>query len=149
MALVDFSLGDVGNLFTSIREAVTGKKLLDPNEQAQTLLQLQQLEQALAQGQIEINKVEAASPNWFVAGWRPGIGWVAALSLFLMYVPKAIVLTVVWTIQCYDLLHNNIMATIPAFPDLGAMDIIGLVGSLLGIAGMRSVEKIMGKQDNH
>src|SRR5258707_13172123 len=34
------------------------------------------------QGQLEINKQEAASTNWFVAGWRPAVGWVCVLGLF-------------------------------------------------------------------
>ena len=31
--------------------------------------------QELAKGQIEVNKMEAASSNMFVAGWRPAGGW--------------------------------------------------------------------------
>ena len=27
-------------------------------------------------GQIEINKVEAASSSLFIGGWRPAVGWV-------------------------------------------------------------------------
>ena len=31
---------------------------------------------ALVQGQLDINKVEAANPSVFVSGWRPFVGWV-------------------------------------------------------------------------
>lgn len=31
--------------------------------------------------QIEINKVEAASSNLFVAGWRPACGWLGVFGL--------------------------------------------------------------------
>ena len=31
--------------------------------------------QELAKGQLEVNKVEAASASLFVAGWRPAVGW--------------------------------------------------------------------------
>ena len=50
----------------------------------------------LVQGQLEINKVEAASPSVFVSGWRPFIGWVCGaacawnwigLPILRMYVP--------------------------------------------------------------
>src|SRR5687767_13919552 len=34
-----------------------------------------------ALSQIEVNKVEAGSTNWFVAGWRPACGWIGALAL--------------------------------------------------------------------
>lgn len=30
--------------------------------------------------QIEVNKIEAAHPSVFVAGWRPFIGWVGGVS---------------------------------------------------------------------
>ena len=30
--------------------------------------------QELAKGQLEVNKVEAASKSMFVAGWRPAVG---------------------------------------------------------------------------
>jgi len=32
MGLINFSLGDIGNLFTDIREAITGKGIEDPNK---------------------------------------------------------------------------------------------------------------------
>lgn len=149
MALVDFSLGDIGNVLTSAREAITGKKIEDPLEAAKIDLQLEQLENALKLGQIEINKEEAKSKNWFVAGWRPAIGWVAAISLALMYIPKAVVITTIWTIKCYMILSHNIKADIPIFPDLGVADVIGLVLSMLGIAGMRTYEKSKNVQDRH
>lgn len=147
MGLLDFNLADVGSLFTSAREAITGKRILDPNEQAKVDLQLAQLEQALKTGQIEINKIEAAHKSLFVAGWRPAIGWVAAISLFLMYVPKALVMTGIWTIQCYEILdHATEMSAVslPNFPELGTADIIGLVVSMLGMAGFRTFEKKIG-----
>lgn len=35
----------------------------------------------LAVGQLDINKVEAASTDRFVAGWRPFVGWVCGVGL--------------------------------------------------------------------
>lgn len=32
-------------------------------------------------GQLAINQAEAANPNLFVAGWRPGVGWVCVVAL--------------------------------------------------------------------
>ena len=65
----------------------------DPEMQAKEMLKLSELAQKgdlaelnahvkLLSGQIEINKIEAASSNWFVAGWRPFVGWVCGVSLF-------------------------------------------------------------------
>lgn len=35
---------------------------------------------SLVQGQLEVNKVEAANPSVLVSGWRPFIGWVAGVA---------------------------------------------------------------------
>ena len=145
MGLVDFSLGDVGSLFTGIREAITGEKIKDPVEVAKIELQLTALEQRLTEGQIEVNKIEASSAHWFVASWRPAIGWVAVSALFFMYTVKAFVMTAIWTYQCFVLINSNdIFVQLPIFPELGAMDIIGLVASMLGIAGLRTYDKYKG-----
>jgi hypothetical protein len=64
----------------------------DPVKQSEEMRKLEQLRQGgdIAQlnaqvqlmiGQIEINKVEAASSNWFVSSWRPFIGWICGLAL--------------------------------------------------------------------
>jgi hypothetical protein len=144
MGLLDFSLSDLGGVITGVREAITGEKIKDPVEMAKVELQLRQIETALKSGQLEINKIEAGHPSIFVAGWRPAIGWVAAGSLALMYIPKAIVMTFIWTYKCYVLLSEDINAVIPDFPNLGTMEIIGLVASMLGVAGMRSYDKLKG-----
>lgn len=44
-----------------------------------TLAEKQAHEQIIAQ--IDVNKTEAASANWFVASWRPGAGWVCVLAM--------------------------------------------------------------------
>jgi hypothetical protein len=106
----------------------------------------------LAKGQENINAVEAASPSRWVAGWRPAIGWVCAVALALVYWPKAILLTTVWAWQCYAIIHiaTDPMAIIlPAFPDLGVKELMGLLSSMLGIAWMRTYEKKNGVVDKH
>ena len=54
--------------------------------------------------QAEINLADAKSNSWFQANWRPGIGWVGAVSLALMYIPKAVVMTYIWTYQAFTML---------------------------------------------
>src|SRR5438067_7973726 len=51
-----------------------------------TLAQNGELEQLhaetqLAQGQIDVNKIEAGNDDRFVSGWRPYVGWVCGTSL--------------------------------------------------------------------
>jgi len=100
--------------------------------------------------QIAVNAEEAKSPNWFVAGWRPGVGWVCVIALALTYIPKAVVLTVFWAYQAYiTLAHPEVkIAALPAFPDLGVTDLLGLLGAILGIGAMRTVEKVKDAESN-
>jgi len=144
MGLLDFNLSDVGSILTSAREAITGEKIKDPTELAKLDLQLQQLQNDLTKGQLKINEEEAKSPMLFVAGWRPAVGWVGVISLFVMYVPKALVMTFVWCYTVYLTYHPEIIATVPdlpIFPDMGNADIIGLLLSILGVGAMRSYDK--------
>lgn len=97
----------------------------------------------LAKGQQEIDKVEAASPNWFVAGWRPAVGWCGVGALILASWPKSIVLTAFWCAQAWHAFRAG-TAALPPFPDLGAGDVLMLLGSMLGIGGMRTLEKVKG-----
>lgn len=101
----------------------------------------------LLTGQLEINKAEAAHPNLFVSGWRPAIGWIGAASLGLIYIPKALFMSGLWLTQSIMLINGaaDVSAvTLPEYPDLGAGDVIGLLGSMLGIGAMRSYDKSRG-----
>jgi len=126
----------------------------DPAQKAKAILELETMKQNgdLAQlnahvqlmvGQLAINQEEAKHPHIFVSGWRPAVGWTGAISLFVMYVPKAIVMTGFWCYQAYVTISSG-GAVLPIFPDLGAMDIIGLLGSILGVGAMRSFDKSKG-----
>ena len=80
--------------------------------------------------EAEINKIEAASRHWFVAGWRPWIGWVCGFGVLNM------VLINPW-IQ---------WVTSAPGPELPAQTIMQLTLGMLGLLGtMRTVEKIKGK----
>ena len=130
MGMVDFSLGDVGGLFTGIREAITGEKIKDPAEMAKIELQLQQLEHMANQGQIKINEVEAAHKNLFVAGWRPFIGWVCGVAIAYAFVGQPIF---EWVVAIYKL---EIVA-----PQLNVNTLYQLVLAMLGMASLRTYEK--------
>jgi|SRR5690242_20143993 len=139
-----------------------GSKLIeriwpDPAQRAQASLELAKLQQSgelqklanetqLLQGQIDINKVEAASSSKFISWWRPGAGWVGVISLALVYWPRAIVLCAVWCLQAYAALKAG--SPIPAYPDLGVTDVLGLLGTLLGIGTLRTYEKRTGTEGN-
>jgi hypothetical protein len=145
MGMVDFKLGDIGNLLTSAREALTGEKIMDPIEAKKVAAGLIELEQRLPLAQIGLMTEEAKHGSIFVAGARPFILWVCGSALALMTIPKALVITAFWCYQVYCASQGEATTfELPEFPDLGVGDIIALLMSLLGLAGLRTYEKSKG-----
>lgn len=70
------SFTGVGEVASLIRTTIDK---IWPDKSEQEKLQLEAAMTAL-QGQLEINKTEAASPSLFVSGWRPFIGWVCGAA---------------------------------------------------------------------
>jgi len=138
MGLINISLDSIGNLIKDIREAITGKGIEDPNKKAEIEYKLAQLEFALKQGQLEINKAEAQNPNWFVAGWRPAIGWTGALALSYQFVVQPLL---TWGAHLYGI---NV-----APPNLDTGMLFNLILAMLGLGGFRTFEKLKGVQNRH
>jgi hypothetical protein len=86
--------------------------------------------QDLMKAQIEVNKVEAASSNLFVSGWRPFIGWTCGLGMFGNFI------TIPFANFVLALVSMDIV--IPLVPLETMMPV--LMG-MLGLGAMRSFEK--------
>ena len=86
--------------------------------------------QELAKGQLDVNKVEAAHKNLFVAGWRPAVGWVCCLGMAgnFLIIPLA----------NFALALSSSPITIPLIETSEMMPV--LMG-MLGLGAMRTVEK--------
>jgi len=99
-----------------------------------------ELEAAMApiHAQLEVAKIEASSPHWFVAGARPAIIWVGAISLFSFYGIGSLVGIGLWAYTCFK------SGTLIPRPDLGISDLLGLVAPMLGVSWMRTMEKKSG-----
>ena len=112
----------------SLVETVVGRIWPDKTEQerAQIAAAL-----ALVQGQIDINKAEAASPNAFTSSWRPAIGWVCAAALAMQYIVRPLV---AWV----GIVTNNPLPTLPGIDD----NLWQLLTALLGLSGLRTYEKL-------
>lgn len=92
------------------------------------------LDQQLDIAQTEVNKAEATNPSLFVAGWRPAIGWVCAAALAYQF-------------MLYPLLSwfaVAVLVTDKAPPGLNMSELFPLIFGMLGIAGMRSFDKLKG-----
>ena len=88
----------------------------------------------LVQGQLEINKAEAASPNWFASGWRPFIGWVCGCACAWNWLGLSIAKFVFAA-------AGHPVSLQPA--DLAEM--WPLLMGMLGLGGLRTLEKLQGK----
>lgn len=138
MGFASWLFGAGGDAIAKPVEAVGNaldKLVTSDEERAAAALMLEKLRQAPDILQAEITKQEAAHPSVFVAGWRPAIGWVCVLSLAAYYPPRFVVATILWTMQIVQ--SGQWMAP----PEVGITDILGLVGTLLGMAGLRTIEK--------
>jgi hypothetical protein len=118
-----------------------GKSLLDrwfpdPAEKAKAeaqflqLLQEQELKKVIAQ--LEVNAREAASPHLFVSGWRPAVGWCCSLGFLWATIGQPIF---AWFAAAKGW---------PAPPAIDTEVLMYVLGGMLGLGGLRSVEKIKG-----
>lgn len=92
---------------------------------------------ALQKAQVEVNKAEAANPNWFVAGWRPFIGWVCGAGLTYQFIGLPLIS---WA---------SSFAHVPAPPPIDTATLIQLLVALLGLGGYRTFEKVQGVAGKH
>jgi len=123
-----------GSLIEKIGDGVdknfTSKREIE-EQYLNIMLEEKKIEQELMLGQMEVNKVEAAHPSIFVAGWRPAIGWVCAAVFAINFVLIPVYCTIIETL--------SINATCPEALDMSQM--MPVVLGMLGIGGMRTYEK--------
>lgn len=93
-------------------------------------LALLQAETQLAQGQIEVNKIEAGSDSLFKSGWRPATGWACVGGLAYQIILRPIV---GWIAE--NLWHWS------APPALEMETLLTLLFGLLGLGAYRTFEK--------
>ena len=90
--------------------------------------------QELAKSQIEVNKAEAQSRHWFVASWRPFIGWTCGIALMWHFVLSQFILFFA-TMFGFDL---------PALPEFDMGALMTVLMGMLGLGGLRTFEKYKG-----
>lgn len=145
----------IGSFAKDIRAAITGESIIDPNKKAELLFNAQALEAAaqkaqmdyettlatldaeVRKGQMLVNQVEAASSSTFTSGWRPAVGWVCSLGLFYTFLLKPIL---PWTVGVLSALFGHPTA-IAAMPEVPMGDLIILLGGMLGLGTLRTIDK--------
>jgi len=128
-------IGPIAEVVNTILKRILPAEKMSEEEraklEAQVTLELAKQDWQGILGQLEINKEEAKSTNWFVAGWRPAVGWVCATAFAYHYVIQPTALFV-------------IIATGVALPPLPTFEMESLLTVLLGmlgLGGLRTFEK--------
>ena len=84
----------------------------------------------IAKAQMDINKEEAKSRHWWIAGWRPAWGWICTLAMGYHFIIQPFLL--------FFLALFGLKMEIPSFDMETLMTV--LLG-MLGLGGLRSFEK--------
>ena len=112
------------------------KWLPDANQREKAALEVAIMVHQGNMAQIEVNKVEAASTNIFVAGWRPAIGWICGAGYAYNFIVQPFLIFVLTAFQ----VGINV-AQLPAL-DIGEMSL--MLANLLGFGALRTYEKTKG-----
>lgn len=118
----------------------------DPTKRAKELLKLETLRQGgdvavlnahvkLMMGQMEINKEEAKSKSLFVAGWRPGAGWIGVISLAYAS-----------TLEPFMRFVATLNGYVGEFPVIDTGLTLQVLMGMLGLGAMRTFDKMKGTQ---
>lgn len=141
----------VGSLAKDVRTAITGASPIDATAAAEIQFKMAALEAAAFKaaadydtaqmtGQIEINKSEAVQTSVWNR-WRPAVGWVCVTGLAYTFLLKPLL---PFLFKCGALIAGRDASTVPILPEVPMGDLLILLGGMLGIGTMRSVEKIKG-----
>lgn len=123
------------DLFTSDKERLDAEV-----ELRKVQVEEQKVEAGLVQGQLDINKEEAKHSSVFVAGARPAILWIGAISMAYQFILYPLMVWLWVFMQAKGWIPMEISP--PPILDTEALWVV--VTGMLGIAGMRSVDKIKG-----
>lgn len=134
-------------LLMPLLSSVVGKVIPDAGKAAEVNAELQraliaqqgELDKAVheaAKAQAEINLKNADSPSMFVSGWRPFVGWVCGIGCAYGFILQPF------------LAWFSGLAAVALPPVLDMATLLGLLGGLLGLGGLRTVEKIQGVDRN-
>lgn len=129
----------IGDVIDSVKDLVS-EMIVDKDKKAQLNYELEALKDKANQrlheelmAQNEVNKVEAGHRSVFVAGWRPFIGWTGGAGVAWTFVVSPVV---EWA--------SRLAGWKGEMPVIDASQLMTLVLAMLGVAGMRSFDKVKG-----
>ena len=130
--LLELGKGLIGRFFPDPAQAAAAQLELLKMAQTGELAQMA-ADAEIAKAQIAVNQVEAANSSIWVSGWRPAVGWVCASAFAYKFVLAPAV--------AFGLTAFGHPVELPVL-DFTEMSTV-LLG-MLGIGGLRTLEKIKG-----
>jgi len=136
----------VGSAAEGIRFALTGD--LPPEERIEyekLLLEAEKIDAKLKEKQISLTMIDAQSNSLFKSGWRPLLGWIAVTGFSLVFVLFPIVewaMNAIIVFKKIVLSKEELAALKP--PVIDGWLLLNLLGALLGIGTLRTIEKSKG-----
>ena len=149
MASIISELGNLvgGNLADGISKIISLFKV-DPNVALQHQVELAKIQADIQskildgiQAQTAVNEKEAASSSVFVAGWRPWIGWVCGAAFAYAFVFQPFF--------TFMLAATHSPIDPKTLPTVDLSNLLPVLLGMLGLAGMRSYEKVQGVPNTH
>jgi hypothetical protein len=131
---VDDAIAAVSNLADTIIKRVWPDATETEKAKLAQVAQAMQNEVNLVLGQIEINKIEAASADWITSGWRPYVGWVCGTAMAYSSIIEPILRFTATVIFGYD----------GAFPVIDTTITTQVLLGMLGFGVTRSLDKYLG-----
>ena len=120
----------ITNSVVGIAGSVLNKFVADKNLKMQLEHELKTQLQTANLAQIEVTKSEAASKSWFVAGWRPSVGWVCSLAMLYHFILAPMFQFAV-----------GIAGIKVDLPEFEFSQLSTILMAMLGMAGLRTYEK--------
>jgi hypothetical protein len=128
-------VGPVAGLVDTVLKRVLPPEKMSDSErahlEAEMRLAIQNFDWQSVLGQLEINKQEAKHTSLFIAGWRPGMGWVGVIGMaYHMILAPVVAFTI--TLMKWE---------VPPLPVFDMETLSYLVFGMLGLGTMRTAEK--------
>ncbi len=127
-------MNGIGTIIKTIGDTLDDLTL-SKEEQIKSEIDLRKMESDLSLKQMGINLQEAKHKSVFVAGWRPFIGWVCGSALAYNFILR-------------DLIIVIFQFSKDAVPELETGQLLTVLGGLLGLGTLRTVEKFKGVQSD-
>lgn len=131
--LLKLGEGLINRFFPNPADAAAAQLELLKMAQTGELAQLAE-DSAIAKAQLMVNAAEAASGNAYASSWRPTVGYVCVAGLFYTFLLQPLL---PWIAAVAGI-------TVPPLPPLDTNVLMTLLLGMLGIGGMRTVERMKG-----